>query len=479
MNRMTPPDRRAPVSADRGTDDRYAGVSPDERYRRTADPRRRASADARQTGAAAARARSVAAPDQRSAGYPTNAAGADVRKGRQSRRPGDQRVSEIERQHARYRHERRQRDVKRARIELVLIGVAAVVVIVIFALLVSLLVRSLRSGGAAQTEDAVMQGESDAAAAKDSPVVTEAEGTADAEDEAEPVYPVNYAVRTANTRLLTDAEIYSPHAIMIDLATNTVIMDRDGDARIYPASMTKMMTLIVAYENAKDLEDTFTMTEEIVGKMWQEGATVAGFGVDEKVRIDDLMYGLILPSGGDCAMALAIYTAGSEEAFADLMNKKVAELGLKGTHFANASGLHDPDQYSTCHDMALILEYALQNEFMKTVLSTYEYTTHPTEQHPDGIPLSSTTQERVSGDEAPGMYICGGKTGYTNEAKNCLATYAVRYDSAVDDDASAKKKAPEYIFVTAEADGKYSPIFDAINAYALILDENAMETRYR
>ena len=129
--------------------------------------------------------------------------------------------------------------------------------------------------------------------------------------------------------------------------------------------------------------------------------------------------------------------------------------------------------------MALILEYALQNEFMKTVLSTYEYTTHPTEQQPDGIPLSSTTQERVSGDEAPGMYICGGKTGYTNEAKNCLATYAVRYDSAVDDDASAKKKAPEYIFVTAEADGKYSPIFDAINAYALILDENAMETRYR
>ena len=467
MNRMTPPDRRASGRADRGNGGRHEMIAAASQHTsvQAADRSAKAPSDIRQNETAYEGRRHDASDGRRTA--VKRRGGLHDRSARDTRivSTGDRRES------ARNNHQRN--DVKKARLELVFIGVAAVAVIAILAVLVTFVVRSLKKSGdeVPDTANSVLQSET--------APVTDAEIIVEPESEAEPSYLVEYAARTAATRILTDNEISSPHAIMIDLATNTVIMDRDGDARIYPASMTKMMTLIVVCERFDNLEDTFTMTEEIVGKMWREGATVAGFDVGEKVRLDDLLYGLILPSGGDCALALAEYTAGSEEAFAKLMNEKVAALGLKGTHFTNPSGLHDDAQYSTCHDMALILEYALHDDFMKKVLTTYEYTTHPTEEHPDGIRLSATAQDRLKGDEAPGMYICGGKTGYTNEAKNCLATYAVRYDSAVDTDESAKKKAPEYIFVTAEADGKYTPIFDAINAYALILDENAMETKYR
>lgn len=254
-------------------------------------------------------------------------------------------------------------------------------------------------------------------------------------------------------------------------------MTKDGDARIYPASMTKIMTLIVAYENAASLEDTFEMTTEIVEALYIENATVAGFVPGEKVRLDDMMYGLILPSGGDCAVALAVYTSGSEAVFAELMNKKAAEIGLKNTHFVNPSGLHDPEQYSTCHEIAMILEYALKDDFMRKVLSTYEYTTHVTPEHPEGIMLRSTMLERMYGDEAPGMFMVGGKTGYTLEAKNCLASFAVRYNKETETEESVYTKTPEYIFVTARGTDKWAPVFDAINSYALVLDENALDTK--
>lgn len=124
------------------------------------------------------------------------------------------------------------------------------------------------------------------------------------------------------------------------------------------------------------------MTTAITDPLFLENASVAGFLNGEQVTLRDLMYGLILPSGADCAVALALYTAGSEAAFADMMNEKVAELGLKNTHFMNPTGLHDENQYSTCHEIALILEYALRDDFMRTVLSTYKYTTEKTPRIP-------------------------------------------------------------------------------------------------
>ncbi len=362
--------------------------------------------------------------------------------------------------------ERRAREIRRARIELALTALAALAVLAIITAVIVVVVRSNHDGA----ENGI--GTQDAA----NNAVTDTQTVPDTEPPESAL--MQYAQTTDKTRILGSA-ISSQNAIMIDLASNEVLMTKDGDARIYPASMTKIMTLIVAYENSASLEDTFEMTTEIVEALYLANATVAGFLPGEKVRIDDLMYGLILPSGGDCAVALAVHVAGSEEAFAALMNAKAAELGLKNTHFANPSGLHDSKQYTTCREMAMILEYALRDDFMRQILSTYEYTTHSTPEHPEGIDLRSTMFERMYGDEASGMFIVGGKTGYTTEAKNCLASYAVRYDKETETEESVYQKTPEYIFVTAHGPDKWAPVFDAINAYAFILDENAFEnTQY-
>ena len=259
-----------------------------------------------------------------------------------------------------------------------------------------------------------------------------------------------------------DLNIDSGYGILIDLDSNRVIASKGGDERIYPASMTKVMTLIVAYEHIKDLDKTtYTFDAVMLDELFQQNASVAGFLADETVTARDLIYGAILPSGGDATNALAELIAGSEEQFADLMNKKVKELRLKNTHFVTASGLHHDDHYSTCHDMAKILEYAISNHEMRKILSTYRYTTSKTAQHPEGITLVSTLFSRMAGDEVDGLFVQGGKTGYTTEAKNCLCTFAAncREDESLSTD-------PQYILVTAFAGaGEYTPVYDAINVY--------------
>lgn len=265
-----------------------------------------------------------------------------------------------------------------------------------------------------------------------------------------------YTDKTANL------SIESGYGILIDLDTNTVLASKGGDERIYPASMTKVMTLIVAYENIKDLDNTtYTFSAEMLDEYFRANASVAGFMANETVSAKDLIYGAILPSGGDATGALAELVGGDEEGFAALMNEKVKALGLKNTHFVTASGLHDDNHYSTCHDMAIILRYALNNPFMRSVLSAYKYTTSSTQQHPDGITLTSTLFSRMAGDEVEGLFVQGGKTGYTIEAKNCLCTFAA---NCREDESDITN--PQYILVTALAAGnEYVPVFDAIAAY--------------
>ena len=270
---------------------------------------------------------------------------------------------------------------------------------------------------------------------------------------------VTYAIKTDDTLKLTD-EIASDYAIMIDLGNNTVVAEKGGDEMIYPASMTKVMTLIVAYENCKNLDDTFTMTAEITDPLFKEGASVAGFSVGEEVTIRDLLYGAILPSGADATDALAIYTAGSIEKFVAMMNKKVLQLGLSNTHFSNPSGLHDKNHYSTPHEMALIFEYAMKIDGCREILSTYKYTTALTDKHPDGILLTSTMFSRMKGDESGVAEIIAGKTGYTNEGLHCLVSLGKRNGTG-----------KEYVLVTAHAAATYDPIYDCINLYKKLFGE--------
>ena len=267
-----------------------------------------------------------------------------------------------------------------------------------------------------------------------------------------------YARYTEDTDYLSMA---SQYGILIDLDTNTVVAHKGGDQKIYPASMTKVMTLIVAYESISDLDNTtYTFGYEMLNELSNAGASRAGFEVGETVCARDLLYGAILPSGGDATNALAELVAGSEEHFAVLMNEKVKELGLENTHFVTASGLHHDDHYSTCHDIAKILQYAISNPGMREILSTYQYTTKPTEHHPEGILLTSTMYKKMAGDEVEGFYVQGGKTGYTIEAKNCLASFGANCHEH-----ESLTVKPQYILVTAFAGGEYTPVYDAIDIY--------------
>ena len=251
----------------------------------------------------------------------------------------------------------------------------------------------------------------------------------------------------------------SKYAILIDAETGVVISHRSGNAKIYPASMTKVMTVLVAVENIKDFNATYEMTYEIIKPLVDADATRAGFKEGEDVKIIDLLYGLILPSGGDCAIALAEYISGSEEEFVKLMNAKCEELGLQNTHFSNTSGLHDENNYSTPADMAIIMKYAMENPICREVLSTYKYTTEKTEENPEGIELFSTMFSRMYGNEVEGVDIVAGKTGYTTEAGNCLVSYATKGEKS-------------YICVLADGESKWKSIYDTFAVYEKYIPEN-------
>lgn len=233
-----------------------------------------------------------------------------------------------------------------------------------------------------------------------------------------------HAQETDETQTL-DLQLYSESALLIDADTNTIIAEKNADVRIYPASMTKVMTALVACERIENWDDTFTMTQEIIDPLYLADASLAGFVNGEKVPLLDLVYGAILPSGAEATEALAIYLAGSEAAYAELMNEKAAELGLTDTHFVDASGLHDEEHYTTLRDMAVILQAAMDSEICREVLSTTYYTCQNTEQHPDGLSIFNKFLSRIAYQELSGAEISGAKTGYTAQAMNCCASFGV------------------------------------------------------
>ncbi len=269
---------------------------------------------------------------------------------------------------------------------------------------------------------------------------------------------LHYAIEDENTVQLS-GHVSSEYMIMIDPEEGRIIAQKNPDEMIYPASMTKIMTLIVAYENCQNLDDTFVLTTDITDPLFLAGASTAGFEVGQAISIRDLLYGAALPSGGDATDALAIYTAGSMEAFADMMNKKALSLGLSNTHFVNASGLHDDNHYSTAHEIALILEYALDIPYLREIMSSRTYTAKATnQQNPGGIPMFNTMFSRLGEyADTKTATIIAGKTGYTNEGLNCLASVGM-----------LKSTGKEYIVVAAKAPGKNDAAIDTANLYTLL-----------
>lgn len=262
-----------------------------------------------------------------------------------------------------------------------------------------------------------------------------------------------YTAKTSDITLELGGDIYSEHAIVIDLDSNTILAQKASGTRIVPASMTKVLTVLVAAEHVDNLSDTFTITREILDYSFANDCSNVGFEHDETVSIEDLFYGTILSSGADAAAGLAIYTAGSMEAFVDLMNEKLDELGLSETaHFTNCVGLYDENHYCTVYDMAIIMEAAMDNELCRKVMSAHTYTTSKTDAHPDGLLISNWFLRRIEDKDSGGEVVCG-KTGYVVQSGNCAASYA------------EDKNGKGYICVTAKANSGGRCIRDHADLY--------------
>ena len=264
--------------------------------------------------------------------------------------------------------------------------------------------------------------ESETEPTQDAPEESEPEETPAQEDPDEKTYTP--ASVTDATKTL-DLELYSENALLIDLESNTVLVQKNADARIYPASMTKVMTVLVAAEHIENWDETFTMTQSIIDPLFLADASMAGFVHGEEVSMTELLYGAVLPSGAEATQALAIVTAGSEEAFAALMNEKAQALGLKDTHFVDASGLHDENHYTTLSDMAIIMQAALDNPHCREVLTSVNHTSPATTQNPEGVAMTNRFLYRIRPQQTGNVDIQAAKTGYTAQAMNCCVSYGI------------------------------------------------------
>ena len=252
-----------------------------------------------------------------------------------------------------------------------------------------------------------------------------------------------------------DSNISSLYGVMIDVEEGTILAGKDAMERMNPASMTKILTVLVAAEHLQeaDLEETVTITVDITDYCYINDCSVTGYSLGETVTIRDLFYGTILPSGADSAVALAEYVAGSQEAFVALMNNKLEEMGLgETTHFTNCVGLYDEEHYSTAYDIARILKAAVDNEFCKDVLSMHIYTTSFTEQHPEGLRVSNMFLRRIEDMDTHGEVLCA-KTGYVGQSGNCAASFSVGNDGKT------------YLCVTAGASSSKNCLADQAELY--------------
>ncbi len=214
----------------------------------------------------------------------------------------------------------------------------------------------------------------------------------------------------------------SEYILLTDTGNGQVIWAKNASDRMYPASMTKMMTEILAIEMLPDLDERIPITPQMLAGLYEANASVAGFLPGDEPTVRDLLYGIALASGADCVNAVAFRTAGSVPAFVELMNRKAAEIGMEQTHFTNPTGLHDDDHYSSCHDIETLFSYCFRDPLFRSLLSDETYRSTPVASAPEGLFMKSTVWSMITDDPIPGFL--GGKTGYTEHAGRCLASAA-------------------------------------------------------
>lgn len=218
-------------------------------------------------------------------------------------------------------------------------------------------------------------------------------------------------------------QIASEGAVLLDASTGTVLYEKNGDTRFYPASITKLMTALLVAERCQ-LTDTVTFSETATTNL-ESGAVSLGLVAGDKLTVEQCLYALLLKSANEVGNALAEHVAGSNAAFAQLMNEKAKALGCTGTNFTNPHGLNDSNHYTTPKDMALIAKAAMENDTVRKVAGTLSYQL-PATKKSAARTITMGHKMLYSTDSRYYEGIIGGKTGYTSLAGNTLVTAAER-----------------------------------------------------
>ena len=221
-------------------------------------------------------------------------------------------------------------------------------------------------------------------------------------------------------------KITAPNLILGETNSTRILYERNADEKIYPASITKLMTAILVVENC-ELDEIVTVSENAVFSV-PSGYVNANLQVGEELTVEDLLYVMLIPSANDAANALAEHVGGSIESFSAMMNTRAKELGCTGSNFTNPSGLHQKEHYITTRDLFFIAKEAINKPIIKKIINTTSYTLPETNKYTNTkskrIFTTTNYMLRESLTKYYKDYCIGGKTGYTTEAKNCVVEYA-------------------------------------------------------
>ena len=267
------------------------------------------------------------------------------------------------------------------------------------------------------------------------------------------------SIQEVSSKPISEPEVNSRIAIIYDRNTKRVIWGKNENKRSAMASTTKIMTCLVTLEKA-NLTDEVTVS----AKAASTGGSRLGLKKNDKITVNNLLYGLMLCSGNDAAVALAEHIGGSKEGFAKLMNEKAKELGLKDTNFVTPHGLDDPNHYTTAFELAKIADYALNNKEFAKIVNTKNIT----------ISINGNSKQLSNTNELLGntLGVYGVKTGFTNNAGRCLVT-------------SCKREKIDIITVVLGADTKKIRTKDSISLieyansnYSYVNIENIVKSKF-
>ncbi len=259
---------------------------------------------------------------------------------------------------------------------------------------------------------------------------------------------------------LANAGLNSPNVALVDVSANKIIASSKSKTQIYPASLTKVMTLIVVFENLtspEQLNEKITISEEVVTKMNEAQSTSYPLRTGDVLTVEELLYSVIMYSDGIACVTLAEYISGTEADFVKLMNAKATEMGLQNTNFKNCTGLHDKYHYSSCQDIAAIMMYAMKNPYCANIMTaqSFAFGSHfrPNDQYGPYTMYNQPLHEKKF-TQPETIKVTAAKTGYTGpESGYCFVSYG------------KDKNGKAYILVTAGATSDEARRNDTITIY--------------